>query len=453
MEEKTLVKDFTSGSIAGQLARFTLPLYLSNMLQIVYQMVDMIIVGQVLGKVGLASVAIGGDVAHFMAFVAMGFGSAGQVLISQLLGQKNLERLGKFIANMLSFMMTVAIILTIVCLFFQRKFLALMNTPAEAFQGALDYSLVSISGTIFMYGFNMTGAILRGLGDSKHPFIFISVSAVLNVILDLIFILQLGLGVFGAALATIISQAVSFIFCIGFLYRNRSRLGFEIHLRDFWNWDRSLLGSLIGLGVPMAIKGAAIQTSKLFVNSWINSFGVAVAAFAGISNKIGMMANLLSNSLNTAGSSMVGQNLGARKFERAMEVVKIIALVTAALATILSIIWWLFPREIFGFFTDDSEVIAIGLEYLPIGVLIFYGSAARCPMNALINGSGDTRMNFLTALFDGIILRIGLAVMFGLYFEMGYFGFWLGDAVAGFTPLWLGIFFIISGRWKRRLEI
>ena len=150
---------------------------------------------------------------------------------------------------------------------------------------------------------------------------------------------------------------------------------------------------------------------------------------------------------------MVGQNLGAQKFDRAMKIVKIIALVTFAIASILSIIWWIFTREIVGFFTEDLEVIAIGLEYLPIGILIFYGSAARCPMNALINGSGDTRMNFLTALFDGIILRIGLALMFGLVFEMGYFGFWLGDAVAGFTPLWLGLIFIASGRWKRRLEI
>ncbi|MBR1420373.1 MAG: MATE family efflux transporter [Selenomonadaceae bacterium] len=448
-----LVKDFTSGNIAGQLARFTLPLYLSNLLQIVYQIVDMIIVGQVLGKIGLAAVSIGGDAAHFMAFVAMGFGNASQVLISQLLGQRNLERLGKFIANMLSFMFVAAIFLTIFCLSIQRKFLEIMNTPAEAFQGALDYSLVSMSGIIFMYGFNMTGAILRGLGDSKHPFIFVSVSAILNLILDLIFILELDLGVFGAALATIISQAVSCILCIIFLYRNREHLGFEIHSRDFFHWDRSLLGSLIGLGIPMAIKGAAIQTSKLFVNSWLNSFGVAVAAFAGIANKIGMMANLLSNSMNTAGASMVGQNLGAQKFDRAMKIVKIIALVTFAIASILSIIWWIFTREIVGFFTEDLEVIAIGLEYLPIGILIFYGSAARCPMNALINGSGDTRMNFLTALFDGIILRIGLALLFGLFFEMGYFGFWLGDAVAGFTPLWLGLIFIASGRWKRRLEI
>ena len=448
-----IIKDFTTGTIWKQLAIFTLPLYLSNLLQIVYQMVDMVIVGQVLGAVGLAAVSIGGDISHFMAFVAMGFGSAGQVLIAQLLGRKDIARVGKFIANMLSFMLTASIFLTIICLALQKTFLHLMNTPAEAFQGALDYSTVSMLGTFFLYGFNMTGAILRGLGDSKHPFIFISIAAILNLILDLLFIIRFDMAEFGAALATIISQAVSFIFCAVFLYRNRASLGFEIHARDFFHWDRLLLGSLIGLGIPMAIKGAAIQTSKLFVNSWINSFGVAVAAFAGIANKLGGMSMLLSNAMNTAGASMVGQNLGAEKYDRVMKIVKLIAVVTLTLATMLSVILYVFPREIFSMFTNDPEVIEIGFEYLPIGVLIFFGAACRCPMNALINGSGDTRMNFLTALFDGIILRIGLAVLFGLYLEMNYFGFWLGDALAGFTPLWLGLFFIFSGRWKRKLKI
>jgi Na+-driven multidrug efflux pump len=201
----------------------------------------------------------------------------------------------------------------------------------------------------------------------------------------------------------------------------------------------------------MAIKSASIHLSKLFVNSFINSYGVAVSAFAGVANKVNSISNLISNSLNTAGSSMVGQNIGAKKYERVPRIAMVIAASTAVIATVLSVTVCLFPDAIFGIFIKEVEkeaVLRVGREYLPIAVLIFFGSACRAPANAILNGSGNYRVNFVTAILDGIILRIGLSVLFGIVLKMEYMGFWLGDALAGFTPMVIGIVFYLSGKWK-----
>ena len=452
MAKGNFVQDFTQGNVTKQLLKFALPLYMSNILQIVYNMVDMIIVGQTLGSVGLSAVSIGGDVANFLMFVSMGFSSAGQVIISQLLGARQPNKLGRFIGNMCSLLLILSIAFSMICLTLRVPILNLMNTPTESFDEALAYATVTVSGLIFIYGYNTMSAIMRGLGDSKHPFIFISISATLNIILDVVFVIILNFGAKGAALATVIAQAVSFISCAIFLYNRREQLGFNLSGNDFIIPDKDLLGRLIKLGLPMAIKSASIHFSKLFVNSWINSYGVAVSAFAGIANKINSVANLMSNSLNTAGASMVGQNIGAQKYERVTKIITVIFKVSFSIAAILSFVMMTFPEQIYKAFTDDIEVLNVGMEYLPIAVLIFFGSASRSPSNALINGCGNYLANFMTALFDGIILRIGFSILFGLYFDMKYLGFWLGDALAGFTPLVIGIVLYISGRWKTKIN-
>ncbi|MBQ8305389.1 MAG: MATE family efflux transporter [Blautia sp.] len=450
--KETLITDFTEGNVFRQLLTFATPLFLSTMLQIVYNMVDMIIVGQKIGKVGLSAVSVGGDLTNFLTFFAMGFANAGQVIISQYIGSGNKKALGRFIGTMFSFLTCVGIVLSIICLTFRTGILEIMHTPPEAFSEAMNYSTICMAGLVFIYGYNMVSAVLRGMGDSIHPFIFVSVAALLNVVLDLLFVMGLGFGSGGAALATVISQAVSFVSCGIFIYRNRHRYEIRVSRREFLHMEPGMLSELLKLGFPMAIKSAAVSFSKLFVNSWINSYGVAVSAFAGIANKINSTSNLISNAFNTAASSMIGQNIGAGRFERVKKVIASVYKITFSVAALLTFLMLVFPKQIYGCFTDDPEVLAIGMTYLPIAVLIFLGSAARSGMNSLINGSGNSKVNFITAILDGIVLRIGLALLFGLAFDMKHMGFWLGDALAGFTPFWLGMLFYISGAWKKGIR-
>lgn len=219
---------------------------------------------------------------------------------------------------------------------------------------------------------------MRGLSDSRHPFIFISIASVMNIILDIVFVAGLSMGAGGAAAATVISQSVSFIFSVIFLYRSREKLEFEIHKKDFMHINKAMFGDLTKLGIPMAIKSASIHFSKLFVNLWINSYGVAVSAFAGVANKINSISNLMSNALNMAGSSMVRQNIGAKTYKRVPKIALTISGVTLSIAAIMSILICSFPNQIFGIFSKEEGILSIAEEYLPVAVIIFFCKCVPC---------------------------------------------------------------------------
>ena len=450
MAKQRFITDFTEGNVPKQLLRFATPLLLANLLQAVYNMADMVIVGRVMGSVGLSAVSVGGDVSGFLTFLAMGFSNAGQVIISQYIGAGQRKKVGGFVGTMFTFLTACALVLSVICLIFRQGILGLMNTPAASWDEALAYSTVCIAGLFFIYGYNMVSAVLRGMGDSRHPFIFIALAAVMNIVLDIVLVWGLQMGAMGAAIATVFSQGFSFVACVIFLWRSRHEMDFEVSFQDFLHPKMEYLSSLTKLGIPMAIKSASIHFSKLFVNSWINSYGVAVSAMAGIVNKLGSICNLISNSVNAAGSSMVGQNVGAQKYERVPRIMTTCFCFTLCSSALMALAVYLFPELVFGIFTDEAAVMAIAMEWLPVSVVLFLGSACRSPMNALINGSGNHKVNFATAILDGIVMRIGLGVLLGLVLHMDYIGFWLGDALAGYTPFFIGLVYYFTGSWKTR---
>ena len=450
MAKQRFITDFTEGNVPKQLLRFATPLLLANLLQAVYNMADMVIVGRVMGSVGLSAVSVGGDVSGFLTFLAMGFSNAGQVIISQYIGAGQRKKVGGFVGTMFTFLTACSLVLSVICLIFRQGILGLMNTPAASWDEALAYSTVCIAGLFFIYGYNMVSAVLRGMGDSRHPFIFIALAAVMNIVLDIVLVWGLQMGAMGAAIATVFSQGFSFVTCAIFLWRSRHEMDFEVSFQDFLHPKMEYLSSLTKLGIPMAIKSASIHFSKLFVNSWINSYGVAVSAMAGIVNKLGSICNLISNSVNAAGSSMVGQNVGAQKYERVPRIMTTCFCFTLCSSALMALAVYLFPELVFGIFTDEAAVMAIAMEWLPVSVVLFLGSACRSPMNALINGSGNHKVNFATAILDGIVMRIGLGVLLGLVLHMDYIGFWLGDALAGYTPFFIGLVYYFTGSWKTR---
>lgn len=175
-----------------------------------------------------------------------------------------------------------------------------------------------------------------------------------------------------------------------------------------------------------------------------------VSAFAGIANKVSSISNLVSNAMNTAGSTMVGQNIAAGKFERVKMILIRLTVITLSVAAVISVLLILFPTQFFSIFSNDPAVLEIAVNYVPIAILLFFGSSMRAVMNALINGSGNYKINFVTAILDGIVMRIGCALLFGLALDMKHYGFWLGDAIAGFTPFFIGLVFYLSGQWKKK---
>ena len=452
-QKKELIRDLTTGSVPGTLIRFALPLLLSGLLQMVYNMVDMIVVGRFVGTQGLSAVSIGGEVLQLITFVAMGLSNAGQILISRYVGENRRDKVGLMVGTLFTLLMSLAVIIMIIFLLSYKGIINWLNTPAESYAFTMDYMVTCIAGLIFIYGYNIVSAILRGMGDSKRPFVFIAAAAVLNTILDLLFVAVFHMGPFGAALATVIGQGASFVASMVYLYAHRDSFGFDFKPASF-KIDKESLVKLLALGIPMAIQSAAVNISKIVLTSWINAEGVVYSALAGIYNKTGLMMGVVSNSFTTAGSTMVGQNLGAGKKDRVIKTVVAVTAVSLAFGTAFSALVLLFPEEVCSFFTGDPEVLAKdALIILPI-VLNTYGAATRAPAFAFINGSGNSRINLLVAVLDGMIARVGLAAFFGFVLGLRSQGFWYGDALAGFMPLVIGsVFFVRFLRTKRNIAL
>ncbi len=442
-----MITDLTRGNVTKQLLAFAFPLFLSNALQAIYNIVDMIIVGQFIGGAGMSAVSIGGDVLHLITFVAMGFSSAGQVLIARDVGAEDLKSVRTTIGTMFTFLFIASIVISVICFSIRNQMLSWLNTPEESYKYTMDYTVTCIVGLVFIYGYNIVSAILRGMGDSRRPFVFIAIAAVLNLILDVVFVVFMGMEVFGAALATVIGQAVSFIISLIYLYHHKESFCFDFKLKSFAIKKRTLK-RILALGIPMAIQAAAVSFSKIVLMSWINIYGVIYSALAGIFNKINTMSAVVSNSFTTAGSAMVGQNLGAKKDERIPQILKTVGICGTVIATIFTVVVYVFPNAVFGAFTSDKEVLAVaGILIGPI-ILNLYGSATRSISFAIINGSGNTNLNLAVAIIDGLLSRIGIAALLGFVIGMDCLGFWYGDSIAGFVPIIIGVCFYLSGKWR-----
>ena len=447
-QKSSMGTDLTNGSVTRLLLKFAFPLFVSNALQAIYNIVDMIVVGQYIGGEGMSAVSIGGDVLHLLTFVAMGFSSAGQVLISQDVGAKRMDIVRKTIGTLFTFLLGISVVISVVCYFIRGSMLDLLNTPAESYAFTMDYTVTCIFGLFFIYGYNIVSAILRGMGDSRRPFVFIAVAAVVNIALDLWFVAGLKMQVFGAALATVISQGLSFVIALAYLFINKESFGFDFKLSSF-RIDRHAFKKLVALGVPMAIQSAAINLSKIVLTSWINLYGVVFSALSGLYNKINMMIGIVSQSFTTAGSTMVGQSLGAKKYDRVPKIMKVVLYSSGLISTVLAIALFFFSEPIFRMFTGDEEVLAIASIVVLPAILNMYGSATRSVAFSLMNGSGNAKLNFAVAVIDGIISRVGISALLGFAVGMGCQGFWYGDALAGFMPIVIGLIFYLSGRWKK----
>ncbi|MCF0134544.1 MAG: MATE family efflux transporter [Blautia sp.] len=447
-KNKSMAKDLTTGSVPGLLLAFAAPLFVSNALQAVYNIVDMIVVGQVIGGNGMSAVSTGGNILHILTFLAMGFSSAGQVIIAREIGEQDKESVRKTIGTMFTLLLSMSLVVSLVCFLLRDKVLELVNTPGEAYKYTMDYMVICIVGLFFIYGYNIVSAIMRGMGDSKRPFMFVAIAAIINMVLDILFVGYLGMEVAGAAWATVIGQGFSFVYALIYLYRNRQSFGFDFKPESFIP-DKKMVKRLFALGIPMALQSAAVTISQTVVAAWVNSFGVVYSAIAGILSKLNMMVGIMSVSITTAAASMVGQNLGARKYNRIPKILAWSFSASFVLAIVFSVILMVFPNAIFSLFTSDQEVVTGAAMIILPSILSFLGAASRCFGFGIINGSGNSRLNLAVALLDGLIARIGIAYLLGWAFHMGPQGFWLGDALAGFMPFFIGGVYYLSGAWKK----
>ena len=449
MKTKTLSKDFTSGNIPRQLLLFSLPFMASNALQVLYSTIDMVIVGKFVGTAGLSAVSQSSQIMNFSTMVCLGFANAGQVLISQALGARKKREMNNVIGTLFGFVMALSIFLSALVLLARHPILDLMNIPAESYDMAMDYLVICTAGLIFTAGYNMVSAVLRGMGDATRPFIFIGIASAVNLILDILFTGMLGWGVAGAAWATIIGQAASFLFSLFYLWRKRAQFGFEFHKETFIP-NKKYVGMIATLGTPMAIQSGFINLSMLFVNSLINSVGLVESATFGVGIRIDDIINKISQGIQYAAMPMISQNIGAGQKKRAKQVVWHSIVIASIFTMVCMLLYIVIGKQLFMMFSDDPAVHSMSSSFIMAILWMFPALAVMRGSGAFIQGIGNARLSMLLALFDGVILRIGLSWLFGIVFGWGFFGFVLGYGLAPYGFAIPALIYFLVGGWEKK---
>lgn len=450
MAAKTLTKNFTSGSISKQLLWFSLPFMASNALQVLYSTIDMIIVGKCVGQVGVSAVSQSSLIINFAVMVCLGVANAGQVLVSQAVGSGKRKELNSIIGTLFTMLLVFSLFLTVVIICFSKQILTVMNAE-KFYDDAMDYLIISAAGLVFTAGYNMVSAVLRGMGDSKSPLLFIAIASVINLVLDLYFTGYKGWGVAGAAWATIIGQAASFLFSLYYLYRRKAEFGFDFKLKSL-KPNKKYLKLIVSLGTPMAIQSGFINVSMLFVSSLINKLGVGAAATFGVGTRIDDIINKLCMGIQYAAVPMISQNIGAGEQKRAQKVVYWTWVYSGIFTVICIILYKVFGQELFMLFANEAEGFdhKLSKDFISAILWMFPAFAIMRGSGAFVQGIGNAKLSMVLAILDGVVLRIGLSWLFGMVLDLGFYGFVLGYGLAPYGFAIPSMIYFLSGVWKKR---
>lgn len=446
---QSFINDLTEGSVTKKLLYFAFPFMLSNLLQTVYNLVDMSVVGHYMGSAGLSAVSVGGRLVELLTMLCTGFCTGGQILLSQQVGAKQKEGIHKTIGTLFTFILVCAVVLGGLSIALHRVLLDLLNTPPAAYEQAAAYMVICNSGCLFIFGYNALCAILRGLGDSKRPLLFVAIASVVNLVLDLIFVAGLHMGAAGAAIATVISQAISFIASLVYLVIKRESFGFTFS-RETLRIHRPTLWILTKLGVPLAFQSAAISVSMLFVNSFINAYGEAASAVYGAGLKLQGIPSIITQGMSMANSSMVGQNMAAGKPGRVKQSVRTCFILNLCVYGVFILVCMAAPKLVFTLFTTEESVLELAPAYLRISCIGFAASIFNSSFNSVINGIGFTSLSMAIGLLDGVVARIAFSLLFGITLGLGLNGFFLGHSLAIWITALLSFGYYLSGHWQRR---
>ena len=448
-KKKAVGLDLTNSPIFKTLLVFSIPIILANLIQQLYSMVDLIVIGQYVGSTGTVGVSTGGEIADLITPVAMGFATAGQIYIAQLAGAKDDSHIKSTVNTLITFMMIVSIALMAAAIIFCKPILMMLHCPAEAFKQAQDYMIITAIGFPFIFGYNAVCGILRGMGESKRPLLFISIAAVINIFGDIWLVAAFHLEAAGTAIATSASQAGSFIAALIFLYKHRDRFDFSMKLTNM-KMNPQELGILVKLGIPQVIRSTLVRFSLLWINSNINVYGLEVSAVNSIGNKIQKFFDVFYSGVDTASAAMIGQNLGAKKKERASKTTWATFAMTMSSGAVIALLCLLFPKQIFTLFTTDAQVQTMGMLYMRLLVIHIFASCFVGTFQAMVTGCGFVSLGFAIGILDGVVCKVGLSLIFVNLMKMGYVGYFLGIDCSRILPGILCFWYFMSGKWKTR---
>lgn len=429
-----MTNDMTVGNPTKLIVKFIIPLLIGNIFQQFYSMVDSIIVGRYVGIAALGGIGLTGSINFLILGFAMGLTSGFAIPIAQSFGANDYKRMRHYVMMSIYLCIMWSVGITIVSSLSLKPLLILMETPEANFQYAYDYMIIILLGMFTNVAYNMTSGILRSLGDTKTPLIFLIIASALNIILDLVFILKFNMGVSGAAYATVISQGISALLCVIFISKKFSVL--KIKKEDL-PYNQKSANHLIKIGFPMAAQFSVTAIGSVLLQSSVNKLGdIAVAGYS-VSSKVEQLAIQPSTTLGVAAATYTGQNFGAGKIDRIRDGIRKTVIIGIIISLICTGIIYFFGNPLINMFmtegADKLEVIRLSRQYLnwascffiPLMLLIVYRSA--------IQGLGDG----VIPMFGGIVELVGrVSVAMLLAPALGFLGIslacpaaWSGGAI------------------------
>ena len=403
MSSRTSTLDFTHGSLGKKILIFSFPLFLGNLFQQLYNAADSLIVGNTLGAKALASVASSGSLIFMMVGFFNGLAIGAGVVISKYFGAGNRERLRKAIHTDLAFGLAAGLFLTVFGVLMTPAILRWMRTPADIMQGSVTYFRIYSFGILFCVMYNITMGIMNATGDSRHPLIYLMISSAANIVLDLFFIKVLHWGVGGAAAATTIGQALSFILCMIRLIRTNEV--YKVYIREI-RFDIPLLKEIVRYGLPSGIQNSVIAIANVFVQSNYNTFSSVAVAGIGAYMKIEGFAFIPINAFVAAITTCIGQNLGAGEHQRAKQGARFGIIVCMALAETIGLIEFAFAKYLIGLFNSDPEVIAYGVRQIRVESLFYCLLALSHSIAGVMRGAGKAKVPMFVMLGVWCIFRV-----------------------------------------------
>jgi putative MATE family efflux protein len=452
--QKKQVTNFTEGSIPRHLLVFSIPMLLGNLLQAIYNTVDSIWVGRFLGPNALAAVSVGFPIIFALIALVTGITMATTILVSQYFGAKEHDQLVKTVTNSILLLTVLGIATSIIGVIFRRPLLELINTPDEIIDMASEYMAIFLMGLVAMFLYNVVSSVLRGLGDSRTPLKFLAYTTLLNIVLDPILIFGIGpipaMGVAGAALATVVAQAVSAFISLRYLYLRSDLLEYKPGMFTL-DWELTALTFRIGL--PAGIQQVLLSLSSLVVNSIVNAFGATIIAGYGAAIRIDHFAIMPAMSISLAVSTLVGQNLGAGKTERVSETVKWGALLSGGITLFFTFVSLFRPDMLMRFFTKDEAVLLEGARYLRYAAFSYVPLALMFSIGGVIRGAGDTMATMFLTLASLWVVRVPLARYLSSLPHLGVSGVWIAITLSPVMGLILHLIYYKVGRWRDRVVV
>lgn len=442
------MRDLTSGSEAKLIFKFAVPMVIGNLFLQLYNIVDSIIVGQILGTEALAAVGASFPIFYTLIAFIIGIGSGATVVISQYFGARNYQMVKKAISTIYIFMFLAGVVLTTLGILFSNEIFDLLGLGDDVKPQAMEYFNIYMLGMIGFFGFNGTSSILRGLGDSKTPMVLMGISTLVNIILDLVFILGFKWGIAGAAWATVFAQGGAFIGAIFYLNRQEHLIHFSLKRFTF---NKKVFKQSMRIGLPTGFQQTFVALGMMALIRIINNFDTSTLAAYTAASRIDALASMPSITLASALSAFVGQNLGAGQVDRVRKGVRAALIMAWVLSFTIMVIVFFFGEELIQLFNNDPEVIRQGKEYLVIVSSFYVVFSSMFILHGTLRGAGDTLIPMFITLISLWLVRIPIAwYLSQKYDETGIWWSIPSGWILGMIASWI---YYKTGRWKRKVVV